>query len=473
MSEVRLVAIAVALIVLLLGSVLFHFLSPWYLTELASNWGSVDDTISITFWVTGFVFAAVNLFMAYAIIRYRYKKDRRAQYEPENKKMEGWLTGLTTLGIAALLAPGLVVWGAFVTVPDDAQEVEVVGQQWHWSYRFPGRDGAFGAVRASLISEDNPFGIDPDDPKGKDDVLIDSPHVRLPLDQPVKVVLRSKDVLHNFQVAQFRAKMDLVPGQVSYVWLSPTRTGSFEILCAELCGVGHFAMRGMLEVVEPAAFDEWLAAQPTYADTVARGSGNAAAGEQLYARCISCHGPNGQGNKQLNAPKIAGLDRRYIIRQLQNFKNGLRGAHPEDTYGQQMQAFAKTLPDRAAMADIAAYLQTLPDESVANTVVGDAREGRDIYRTCAACHGRQGQGSYAHNAPRLAGMSDWYLLRQIQHFKQDIRGDHPRDIYGTQMAEMARSLVDKDAARDVIAYINTLPRAPQALAAAEQVREEE
>ena len=138
--------IAVAVVILVLGSVLFHFLSPWYLTELASNWSTIDDTITITFWVTGFVFVAVNLFMAYCVIRYRYNKDRRAEYEPENSKLEWWLTGITTVGVAAMLAPGLFVWNDFVNVPEDAREVEAVGQQWHWTYRFPGDDGQFGTV---------------------------------------------------------------------------------------------------------------------------------------------------------------------------------------------------------------------------------------------------------------------------------------------------------------------------------------
>lgn len=466
-------AIAIALIVLLLGSVLFHFLSPWYLTELASNWGGLDDTISITFWVTGFVFAAVNLFMAYAIIRYRYKENRRARYEPENKKLELWLTIVTTVGIAALLAPGLAVWGQFVTVPEDAETVEVVAQQWHWSFRYPGQDGELGAVQAKLIGVDNPFGMDPDDPKGFDDVLVDSPRTLLPVDRPVKAVLRSKDVIHNFQVAQFRAKMDLVPGQVSYIWLTPTRTGEFEILCAELCGIAHFAMRGMLEVVGQEEFDQWLAEQPTWSEIRSRKPGDPVAGEELYANCVSCHGPEGQGNQQLNAPKLAGQDPWYLIHQLEKFKSGARGAHPEDTYGQQMRAMSNTLADRAAMTDVAAYIQTFPDERVEETIRGNADYGTRYFRTCAACHGERGQGSFNHHAPRLAGLNDWYQVTQLQNFKQGIRGGHPQDIHGAQMAEMAKMLQDDEAIRNVVAYINILPLDPPKLAQAENQAEEE
>src|SRR5213594_1400236 len=135
---------AIALVLLVVGSVLFHFLSPWYFTPIASNWGTIDSTIDITFWVTGIVYVAITLFMAYAVIRYRYRRDRRATYQPENKKLEWWLLGLTTVGVAAMLAPGLLVWANFVEVPKDAGVFEAVGKQWYWGFRFPGKDGVMG-----------------------------------------------------------------------------------------------------------------------------------------------------------------------------------------------------------------------------------------------------------------------------------------------------------------------------------------
>src|SRR5918992_2346371 len=134
---------AVALILLLVaaGSVLFHIVSPWWWTPIASNWGYIDDTINLTFWITGFVFTAIILFMAYCVYRFRHEKGRRAVYEPEHKKLEWWLTIGTGVGVAAMLAPGLFVWNQFITVPREASEFEVLGQQWQWSYRFPGKDG--------------------------------------------------------------------------------------------------------------------------------------------------------------------------------------------------------------------------------------------------------------------------------------------------------------------------------------------
>ncbi|MFQ5533562.1 MAG: cytochrome c oxidase subunit II [Sphingomonadales bacterium] len=267
--------LAVVLVLLVVGSVLFNFLSPWWFTPLASNWGTIDDTLIITFVITGVVFAAVVLFLAYAVFRYRHTRDRQAAYEPENKKLELWLTGLTTVGVVAMLAPGLFVWAQFVTVPEDAMAFEVVGEQWQWSFRFPGQDGVLGTVDSRHISYENPFGLNPDDPNGQDDILVESDEVHLPIGRPIKVLLRSKDVLHDFYVPQFRAKMDLVPGLVSYFWLTPTRTGTFEILCAELCGIGHHMMRGHVVVEEESAYQTWLNAQPTFA----RLSADAAIGE--------------------------------------------------------------------------------------------------------------------------------------------------------------------------------------------------
>lgn len=459
-------AIALALLLLLLGSVAFYFLSPWQLTPLASNWGPVDDTIRITFWVTGLVFIAVNGFLVYAILRYRYREGRRSRYEPENKPLEAWLTGLTTLGIAALLAPGLLVWGSFVSVPAEAQRFEVVGQQWRWSFRFPGGDGEFGRARAGLVSEKNPFGLDPDDPRGDDDVLVQDPKVLLPLDQPMQALLRSKDVLHNFQVAQFRAKMDLVPGQVSTFWFTPTRTGTFEILCAELCGIAHFAMRGAVEVVAREDFEAWLAGQPTWGEIRRRPEPDLQAGERLYASCAACHGEHGGGNRDLNAPRLAGQSDGYLERQLVHFREGIRGSDPGDTYGQQMRALAGQLEDRAAIADLTAYLESLPETEPERTVTGDPERGRRLYRTCAACHGADGQGHHAFSAPRLAGLSDWYQVRQLEHFRAGIRGGHPEDFRGAQMVQMAQILVDEEAIRDVVAYINTLPGDTEAEVAA-------
>jgi cytochrome c oxidase subunit II len=256
---------ALILVLVALGSVLFHIFSPWWWTPIASNWRYIDDTIIITFWITGGVFTAILLFMAYCVFRFRHQPRRRAAYEPENKKLEWWLTIVTAVGVGAMLTPGLFVWAQFVTVPEGASEAEAIGQQWQWSFRLPGEDGRLGKSDTQYISSDNPLGLNPNDRDARDDVVIEGEDLHLPLGKPVKLLLRSIDVVHSFYVPEFRTKMDLLPGMVTYVWFIPTRTGTFDILCAELCGTGHFGMRGKVVVQEESEYQAWLRKQKTFA----------------------------------------------------------------------------------------------------------------------------------------------------------------------------------------------------------------
>jgi cytochrome c oxidase subunit 2 len=263
-------------------------------------------------------------------------------------------------------------------------------------------------------------------------------------------------VLHNFTVAQFRVKMDLVPGMETFLWLTPTKTGRFEVLCEELCGVAHYAMRGAVVVDEPDDFDAWLASQSTYAQQSSRAAGNAAVGAAQYIVCAACHGQQGEGLVALNAPKIAGQSEWYLRRQLENYKSGARGAHKDDSLGQQMAPMAASLATDAAIDNVIAHIQTFPDEPSPATIEGDVAKGAKLYTVCAYCHGGQGQGVQAMNAPRTAGMSDWYIARQLNNFKDGIRGSHPSDYYGFQMGLMAKVLHDEQAINDLVAYINTL-----------------
>jgi cytochrome c oxidase subunit 2 len=258
--------IALVLVLIAIGSVVFHLLTPWWWTPIASNWVYIDHTVTITFWITGVVFTAVVLFVAYCLFRFSHKPGQRASYQPESKKLEGWLTVITALGVVAMLAPGLIVWHQFITVPQDAQEVEVVGQQWQWAYRLPGKDGKLGSADNRLISADNPLGVNPNDPAGKDDVIIQGDDLHLQIDKPVKILLRSVDVIHDFFVPQFRAKMDMIPGMITYYWFTPTRTGTLDILCAEYCGTGHAYMRGKVVVDTAANYQAWLGQQKTFAE---------------------------------------------------------------------------------------------------------------------------------------------------------------------------------------------------------------
>jgi cytochrome c oxidase subunit 2 len=259
-------AIVLALVLIAVCSVLFHFLSPWWWTPIASNWGYIDTTLIITFWITGTVFVAVVLFKANLLYSIPHGTAERPHYEPENKRLEWTLTIVTAVGVAAMLAPGLFVWRQFVTVPDEASDVEIIGQQWGWSFRLPGEDGRLGTSDVRHITAENPLGLNPHDTRAKDDIVVVSDDLHLVIEKPVRVLLRSIDVLHNFYVPVFRGKMDMVPGSVTYFWLTPTRTGTFDILCAELCGVGHPQMRGAVVVEDEASYQAWLGKQQTFAE---------------------------------------------------------------------------------------------------------------------------------------------------------------------------------------------------------------
>ena len=262
--------VAIIFVLIIIGSIIFHFWSPWWWTPVASNWGNIDDTIILSFWVTGAVFVAVCLFMSYCVWRYRYQPNRKAEYKPEDKKLEFRLTWLTALGVAALLAPGLIVWNKYITVPENALKIEVVAYQWGWNYRLPGEDGILGKTSVGLINDDNPYGLDNNDPNSKDDILVMDADLHLEINQPVKVELRSLDVLHNFYVPQFRAKMDTLPGIITYYWFIPEKKGDYEILCAEYCGTGHYAMRGKVLVDDKNDYSNWLAKQITYEKMLAK-----------------------------------------------------------------------------------------------------------------------------------------------------------------------------------------------------------
>jgi cytochrome c oxidase subunit 2 len=146
----------------------------------------------------------------------------------------------------------------------------------------------------------------------------------------------------------------------------------------------------------------------------------------------------------------------YLKRQLQYFKSGARGAHEDDVFGKQMAPMAATLIDDAAIDDVVAYIETLPDRPAPTTVYGNTANGKKFYKTCSYCHGAEAQGIQATNAPRAAGMSDWYLVTQLKNFQKGIRGRHPQDMYGQQMVLMADILADAQDIDDLVAYINTL-----------------
>ena len=185
-----------------------------------------------------------------------------------------------------------------------------------------------------------------------------------------------------------------------------------------------------------------------------------ARGEQIFGNCEPCHGKDGLGNPSLEAPEIAGLPRWYIERQLVDFKTGMRGEHPQDMTGARMRPMARSLYRAGDVESVAEYISTLKPRVPARAfVLGDTAAGRVRYQSvCIACHQEDGSGNEALGAPPLARQHDWYMLGQIEKFKSGLRGAHPEDAMGSQMAAMSQTLEDTTAMHDVVAYIRSLQK---------------
>lgn len=185
--------------------------------------------------------------------------------------------------------------------------------------------------------------------------------------------------------------------------------------------------------------------------------GNATKGKAIYMTCATCHGQNAEGMQALGAPALANQEPYYLKQQLQNFRTNKRGSHAEDVFGAQMQPFAKTL-DSDGIMDVIAYIKTMPAVKVETTVTeGNVEAGKNYYNMiCGACHGTGAVGIEALFSPKLVGMQDWYLERQLNNFRAGIRGTESGDTYGAQMQQIAVAIPDDQTVKDVVAYINSL-----------------
>lgn len=177
---------------------------------------------------------------------------------------------------------------------------------------------------------------------------------------------------------------------------------------------------------------------------------------ELFGLCASCHGEDGRGNAKVGAPSIAGVSEWYILAQLEKFKSDGRGKHPNDDFGNRMRKIAAMLRGDDAKI-IAAYVSKLPATLPPSTLGGDVEKGKALFMVCQACHGQNGEGNEALNAPSLKMANDWYLVRQLGNFKGGMRGnDASKDPIGARMPPMAAGLPDEQAMKDVIAYVQSL-----------------
>jgi cytochrome c oxidase subunit 2 len=240
----------------------YYFTRPW-LPPLKSDRGAIDHALWLSLVVTGVVFILTNLLLAYFSWRYQDDGQTRAAYWHHNPRLEWAWTLVTALIMCAFLFKALTLWAEVKSAPPaDAMLIEVTGQQFAWNVRYPGPDGMLGRTDHILASQENAIGLDKTDPAAADDVLLLN-QMYLPLDRPVRVQVRSMDVIHSFFLPNFRVKQDAVPGMTVELWFTPKDTGDFEIACAEHCGLGHYRMRGQVHVVPAGGFDQALTAAAT------------------------------------------------------------------------------------------------------------------------------------------------------------------------------------------------------------------
>ncbi len=236
----------------------------WWLPPLASAQGrSIDRLFFATFVIISAAFVLVQGLLALFVWQYR-DRGQRASYWHENRALELTYTIIPAIVMTGLTLTAAGLWSRIHSAPPaQALVVEVRGEQFGWKARYPGPDGTFGRIDVSHYNaRENPWALDPADPAGKDDIVLDvsaRDELHLVVNRPVDVHIRAKDVLHSFFVPAFRIKQDAVPGMVTSIWFTPTKTGRYEIACAELCGPLHYIMRGKIVVQTQQEFDAWLA----------------------------------------------------------------------------------------------------------------------------------------------------------------------------------------------------------------------
>jgi cytochrome c oxidase subunit II len=250
-----------------LVSTYFFVAKTWWLpVGAAASAGFIDRQFAITFVLMGIVFLAAQLSLGYIVWRYRETPTSPpVSYSHGNTTLEVVWTLLTAVLFIGLNLMGSSVWASQRFDPPEAGavKVEVTGMQFAFYFRYPGPDGTYGKTSPKLMDPsaggEAAVGLDTSDPAAKDDVVTGTMY--LPVDREVDLSLRSVDVIHNFFVPSLRFKQDLVPGLNIHMHLKPTAIGEYEIACAELCGLGHYKMHGMVHVVSQEDFDKWLAAR--------------------------------------------------------------------------------------------------------------------------------------------------------------------------------------------------------------------
>ena len=229
--------------------------------QASTHAGEIDQMISLVHWLMFVLFIGWGIFFVYVLFRFRKGANPRASYTGAKGKLsKGIEVGVVVVEMVLLIFYAIPAWAKRVRAfpaENEAVVVRVIGEQFAWNVHYHGPDGKFGRTRPELVSADNPIGLDRTDPDAKDDVTTIN-QLNLPVDRPVLIHLSSKDVIHSFGLYEMRVKQDAIPGLSIPVWFIPNRTGEYEITCSQLCGLGHFRMRGYVNIQTQADFTKWF-----------------------------------------------------------------------------------------------------------------------------------------------------------------------------------------------------------------------
>ena len=227
---------------------------------------AVDHLLEACHWFMAILFFGWTSYFLYTIFRFHKSRSPKADYHGVKSKASMHIEfSVILIEAVLLLGFGLPLWGKRVTekeFPDAAEAIRVraVGEQFAWNFHYPGPDGVFGKQNVAYLSSSNPLGINPNDPAGKDDVVSKN-EMHIINFRPTVIDISAKDVIHSFSLQHMRMCQDAIPGSSIPMWFRPIVAGEYEIVCAQLCGAGHYAMRSIMKVETEAEFNAWMKEQ--------------------------------------------------------------------------------------------------------------------------------------------------------------------------------------------------------------------
>ena len=229
--------------------------------QASQHAAEIDNMLVLVHWLMLILFVGWGAFFLFVIVRFRRGANPKASYTGAKGKIsKGLEVGVAIVEVILLVFYAIPAWARRVQAlpsENEAVVVRVVGEQFAWNIHYPGPDGKFGRTDITKVTADNPLGLDRSDPAAKDDVT-EINQLHLPVNRPALIHLSSKDVIHSFGLIEMRVKQDAIPGMTMPVWFVPTRPGEYEIACSQLCGLGHFRMRGFLTIQTEADFKKWM-----------------------------------------------------------------------------------------------------------------------------------------------------------------------------------------------------------------------